>query len=198
MPSPLNFWYEFASPYSYLSAMRIEAVAAQHAVTVNWKPFLLGPIFREMGYQDSPFNAQPIKRDYMWRDMERCCRAQGLPFQRPDPFPGNGVKAARVAILGANQDWGPAFTKGVFEAYFGRGEDMSRDDVLKSILNTIAPDDVDQIWHQAFEDANKARLRAQTERAGTLKIFGAPMFMRDDEMFWGNDRLDSALNFKSP
>lgn len=103
----IDFWYEFASPYSYLAAMRIEAEAAQHNVLVNWKPFLLGPIFRQLGYQDSPFNAQPIKRDYMWRDMERCCTAQGLAFQRPDPFPGNGIKAARIAMLGADQSWAP-------------------------------------------------------------------------------------------
>ncbi|MBL4615889.1 MAG: 2-hydroxychromene-2-carboxylate isomerase [Magnetovibrio sp.] len=194
----IDFWYEFASPYSYLSAMRIEAEAARHQIVVNWKPFLLGPIFRQLGYQDSPFNAQPAKLQYMWRDMKRCCDAQGLAFKRPDPFPGNAVKAARIAILGADQNWGASFTKGVFEAYFGRGDDMACEDVLRTILTAVAADNIDDIWGLAFSDGNKARLRLQTEHASTLNIFGAPTFLRDQELFWGNDRLENALAFSPP
>ena len=90
----LSFWYEFASPYAYLSAHRIADVAEAHGVTLRWRPFLLGPIFQAQGWPDSPFNIYPAKGRYMWRDMERLSERRGLRFKRPDPFPQNGLKAA--------------------------------------------------------------------------------------------------------
>ena len=96
----LEFWYEFASTYSYLSAMRIEEMAAAAEVEVRWRPFLLGPIFSAQGWSSSPFNLFPAKGRYMWRDMEREGSRFGLPVKRPDPFPQNSLVAARVALLG--------------------------------------------------------------------------------------------------
>jgi hypothetical protein len=95
----MNFWFEFASTYSYPAAMRIEALAAERGVDVRWRAFLLGPIFRAQGWNDSPFNLYPAKGRYMWRDLERICSAQGIPFNRPSVFPRNGLLAARVACL---------------------------------------------------------------------------------------------------
>ena len=86
------------STYSYPAAMRIEAIAAARGVNVAWRPFLLGPIFAEAGWRDSPFNIYPIKGRYMWRDMERICARLNLPLVRPDPFPQNSLAAARVAL----------------------------------------------------------------------------------------------------
>ena len=94
----IDFWYELASSYSYPAAMRVEALAAEQVVTVNWRPFLLGPIFAEAGWRDSPFNIYPTKGRYMWRDMERICGALGLQWRRPDPFPQNSLLAARIAL----------------------------------------------------------------------------------------------------
>jgi 2-hydroxychromene-2-carboxylate isomerase len=93
----VDFWYEFASTYSYPAAMRIGTLAAERGVTVAWRPFLLGPLFAEQGWRDSPFNIYPAKGRYMWRDMERICGALGLPLRRPDPFPQNSLLAARRA-----------------------------------------------------------------------------------------------------
>jgi DSBA-like thioredoxin domain len=97
----LTFWYEFASTYSYLSAMRIEAAAAAADVEVVWQPFLLGPIFQAQGWTTSPFNIYPAKGHYMVRDVGRMAAARGLKFHMPDPFPANALKAVRLAIIGA-------------------------------------------------------------------------------------------------
>jgi 2-hydroxychromene-2-carboxylate isomerase len=94
--SALEFWFEFGSTYSYLSAVRIEDA---EGVQVSWRPFLLGPIFEEQGWNDSPFNVYPAKGRYMWRDMERLCTKYGIPFARPSRFPRDGLLAARVACL---------------------------------------------------------------------------------------------------
>ena len=94
----LEFWYEFASTYSYLAAMRIEEMAAIADVEIRWRPFLLGPIFASQGWNTSPFNVYPAKGRHMWRDMEREAARLGLPMRRPDPFPQNTLVAARVAV----------------------------------------------------------------------------------------------------
>ena len=93
----VDFWFEFGSTYSYPAAMRIDALAAESRVKISWRAFLLGPIFHEQGWDDSPFNLYPAKGRYMWRDLERICESQGLPLRRPSEFPRNGLLAARVA-----------------------------------------------------------------------------------------------------
>src|SRR4051812_14984829 len=101
MPSPvLDFWFEFASTYSYPAAMRIGALAEAAGVTVRWRPFLLGPIFKEQGWDTSPFNLYPAKGRYMWRDLERVCDAIHLPFRKPESFPQWSLLPARVALVG--------------------------------------------------------------------------------------------------
>src|SRR5262252_1929707 len=109
----LEVWFEFASTYSYPAVERVEALAAARGVAVSWRPFLLGPIFRAQGWNDSPFNVYPVKGRYMWRDLERLCAAYGLPWRHPSQFPRNGLLAARVATLGAPEPWGPAFVRAV-------------------------------------------------------------------------------------
>lgn len=126
MKPAVVFWYEFASSYSYLSAMRIAEVAARGAVDVTWKPFLLGPIFKSQGWETSPFNLYPAKGRYMIRDIERIATARGLAFRMPATFPGNGLKAARLAIAAKPLGATGAFSREVFAAAFGRGLDLSR------------------------------------------------------------------------
>src|SRR5262249_28725079 len=99
MPAPtLDFWFEFASTYSYPAAMRIAQLAQARGVTLRWRPFVLGPIFKAQGWTTSPFNIYAEKGRYMWRDLERICAALALPFTRPEPFPQNTLLAARVAL----------------------------------------------------------------------------------------------------
>lgn len=192
----LDFWFEFASTYSYLSAMRIEDLAGQKGVTVNWKPFLLGPIFFAQGWDTSPFNIYPAKGRYMWRDMERRAARNGVPFKRPEPdrFPANGLLAARLARIAIDEGAGPSFIRAVYAAQFARGADISSKEVLAGLLGDVGLDP-DAVFASALAPENKARLRGQTETAIEHGIFGAPSFVAGDELFWGDDRLEEALDW---
>src|SRR4029450_3626788 len=130
----LELWYEFASTYSYLSVMRIEKVAAAATLRVAWRPFLLGPIFRAQGWNDSPFNIYPVKGRYMWRDMERGCAALGLPFRRPSRFPRGSLLASRIACAGAKEPWGADFVRAVYTANFAEDRDITDEQVIADIL----------------------------------------------------------------
>ncbi|MFG1360711.1 2-hydroxychromene-2-carboxylate isomerase [Xanthobacter pseudotagetidis] len=190
----LDFFYEFASPYSYLAAMRIAAVAEGAGVAVRWRPFLLGPIFQAQGYVDSPFNTLPLKRAHMWRDMERLTRIAHLPpLTRPEPFPAHALLAARVAAW-LDDASRPAFSRAVFFAEFAQGRDISDRETVRQVLAGLGHF-CDDIIADAEAPANKERLRAETEAAKSLGVFGAPSFVTaDGELFWGNDRLEMALD----
>ena len=192
--SPIEFWFEFASTYSYPAALRIEHLAAEAGVTVAWKPFLLGPVFQRQGWNDSPFNLYPVKGSYMWRDLERICRLEGLTFRRPSRFPRNGLLAARVACLGAGEPWCPEFVRGIYRANFAEDREISEPGVVGAVLESvrIAPDEV---LAKAQTNENKQRLREQTDRAIEMGLFGAPSFVVDGELFWGNDRLEQAIEW---
>ena len=193
----LEFWYELASTYSYLSAMRIEALAEAAGVDVRWRPFLLGPIFSAQGWNNSPFNLYPAKGRYMWRDMEREAAWLGLPFRRPNPFPQNSLVAARVAVFGIDHPWGPTFAKAVYRAEFGEGRSIAEPAAVTAILAELGLD-AGAILKAAAAEPNKTRLKALTEEARSRGVFGAPTFFAEGgEMFWGNDRLKQALAWAS-
>jgi 2-hydroxychromene-2-carboxylate isomerase len=189
----LEFWYDFASTYSYVAAMRIETAAAPAGLDIRWRPFLLGPIFAAHGWSTSPFNVYPAKGRYMWRDIERSCARLALPFRRPDPFPQNSLLAARVALLASDHPWAPTFTKAVYRHEFGQGQSISDAGAIHAILVELGLD-AEAILKPATAEPNKTRLKAQTEEARARGVFGAPTFFTEDgEMFWGNDRLEEAL-----
>ena len=190
----MQFWFEFASTYSYPAAMRIERAAAERDVYLEWRPFLLGPIFASQGWGDSPFNLYPAKGRYMWRDLERLCARLGLPLRRPSRFPRSGLLAARVALAGAAEPWLPDFVRAVYHANFAEDREIAERGVIAELL-----DDLDvpaaALLARADSEFIKAGLRAQTEQAQRLGIFGAPSFVVGDELFWGGDRLDHALDW---
>jgi 2-hydroxychromene-2-carboxylate isomerase len=188
----LEFWYEFASTYSYLSAMRIETVAEQAGIGIVWKPFVLGPIFHAQGWNTSPFNIYPAKGRYMVREMERLTSGRGLPFKMPQPFPQNSLNAARLALIGHDEGWGPAFTRAVYTAQFAEGANISDKAVLGSILAGLDVDPAPRLARIEQPDT-KQRLRQQTEEAEELGIFGAPSFLAQEELYWGDDRLEQAI-----
>ncbi len=189
----LDFWLAYASTYSYPAAERIGALAGAAGVTVRWRPFLLGPIFQAQGWSTSPFNIYPGKGRYMWRDLERICQGLGLPLRRLEQFPQNSLLAARVALIGFADGWGEDFSRAVYRAEFGEGQNISDQDVVSGILGELELDAL-RVLEQAQTAQNKARLRSETEEAQRLGIFGAPSFVTaDGELFWGNDRLEAAL-----
>lgn len=188
----IEFWFEFASTYSYPAALRIGAAASDAGVAVRWKAFLLGPIFKELGWNDSPFNLQPAKGRYMWRDLERICSGLGLAWRRPTQFPRSGLNAARVAALFPDEEWLPDFVARVYRANFAEDRDIADVDTVRACLGEVGVD-ADATLHRALGDAGKSALRRQTEEAVARGIFGAPSFVAGDELFWGNDRLEAAL-----
>jgi 2-hydroxychromene-2-carboxylate isomerase len=193
--SGLEFWYEFGSTYSYPAAMRIETLAKEAGVEVRWRPFLLGPIFQTQGWNDSPFNIFAAKGRYMWRDLERVCEAEGLALKLPPvKFPQNGLKAARLALAGEKEGWTPAFTRAVFAANYAGQEDIGEDATLRTILAALGID-AEAAFEAANTPENKDALRRQTEEAASRGLFGAPSFTIGDELFWGNDRLEAALEW---
>jgi 2-hydroxychromene-2-carboxylate isomerase len=194
MRPSLEFWFDFASTYSYPAAMRIEERSRDEDVEVLWRPFLLGPIFAEQqGIQDSPFNVHPARGRYMWRDLERLCAKYGLAWKRPSVFPRNSVLAARLGLLAATEPWGPGFIRSVFEANFARDLDIASEDVLRGLLAEAGqPPDV---LARALAPEHKGRLRDQTARAAASGIFGAPNFVIGSELFFGQDRLEDAIEW---
>jgi len=192
----IEFWFEFGSNYSYLSVMRIEDEARQHAVRIVWKPFLLGPIFRDLGMENSPFVLQKEKGAYVWQDMERQCRKYGLRWTKPTTFPRLGVLPLRVALLGVDEPWIGPFCSRVMELNFVHDQEMNQPEQIRPILADLGLPATD-LLNEAQSEPTKTRLRLQTGLARAKGIFGAPTFFVGSEMFWGNDRLDDALLFAS-
>jgi 2-hydroxychromene-2-carboxylate isomerase len=189
-----EFWYEFASTYSYPAALRVARLAEERGVRLLWRPFLLGPIFMAQGWRDSPFNIYPAKGRYMWRDLERTCAAIGLSLKRPDPFPQPSLLAARIA-LALQGDERSDFSRRVFLAEFGQGLPIGDRATLGALLTACGADPA-TAFEQAESDANKALLKAETARASEIGIFGAPALVAaDGEVFWGNDRLEQGLDW---
>ncbi|MDP9603020.1 UNVERIFIED_ORG: 2-hydroxychromene-2-carboxylate isomerase [Variovorax paradoxus] len=194
MSAALEFWFDFGSNYSYLSTMRIEAEAAAHGIGIRWRPFLLGPIFRSFGWESSPFVLQKEKGDYTWKDMARQCRKYGLPWQRPTNFPRPAVLPLRIALVGATQPWMGEFCRRTMSMNFAEDRDIDSPQAMHELLTSLGLP-AHRVIEEALSDANKLRLRRQTETAVEKGIFGAPTFFVGDEMFWGNDRLDEAIAF---
>ncbi len=197
MPGKLEFWFEYASTYSYLAAERIEALARERGVTILWKPFLLGPIFQQQGWTTSPFNIYPAKGKNMWRDMERLTQKFDLPFDcSTESLPRNSLLAARVGVLGAGEPWVPEYTRQVYRASFGRDQDIARPEVISEILTGLSLD-APTVLEIAQSAENKDALKRQTGQAMEKGIFGAPSFTVGDELFWGHDRMIDALDWAS-
>ena len=191
----LQFWFEFASTYSYPAVMRVDKAAAARGVEIEWRPFLLGPLFHaQQGMKDSPFNVVPIKGSYMWRDVERICEKHNLPFRRPHRFPQNGLMAARIT-LSLGQAERPNFVKAVYQANFVHDRDISDLQILHAAARRAGLDPLEVLGAMKSEPV-KEELRLETEKAADLGIFGSPSFVTEDgELFWGNDRLEDALDW---
>ena len=191
----LDFWFEFASTYSYPAAMRISPLAEAAGVAVRWRPFMLGPIFKEQGWTTSPFNLFPAKGRNMWRDLERTCGTLGLPFVRPTTFPQNTLLAARVALVGLAEPWGEDYCRAIYRAEFAEGRTVEDTETIAGVLARLGLD-AGAVLDRAQSNENRSQLRAHTEEAQRLGIFGSPSFVTaGGELFWGHDRLEAALNW---
>lgn len=193
----LEFWYDFASTYSYLTAMRIKDLADVAGVEIAYRPFLLGPIFKAQGFNTSPFVLNPAKGRYMARDIARIATARGRSFHMPEPFPAHSLAAARIGMVAEEEGWIAAFTRTVFSAEFADRVDIAAPETLARIVAGLGHDPK-RVTDRTASDEVKSALRARTEAAAGKGIFGAPTFITEDgEMFWGDDRLEAALAWAS-
>jgi 2-hydroxychromene-2-carboxylate isomerase len=188
----LEFWFDFASTYSYIAAMRIEDLCRNAGVSLSWTPFLLGPIFGMQGWNDSPFNLNPRRGGYMWRDLERLTTKFGLPWVRPTRFPRASTLAARVAAAAAGEPWLGDYIRAIFVANFGQDRDIGERAVVEDVLRKLSlPADI--VVERALAPDQRGRLRSNTERAIEVGIFGAPDCLVDGELFWGEESLEDAI-----
>ena len=192
MAKPLEFWFEFASTYSYPAALQIETACAEAGVALVWRSFLLGPVFAAQGLTGSPFQVYPEKGAYMWRDMERLCQAQALDFVKPSSFPRGSLLAARIASAHAKAPWIGDFVRAVYTANFAEDRDIGSDEVIHEILASLSST-AESVVAAATTPEAKTALRLSTEEAQSKGVFGAPSYTVGDELFWGQDRLTAAV-----
>ncbi|HET9035972.1 MAG TPA: 2-hydroxychromene-2-carboxylate isomerase [Myxococcaceae bacterium] len=188
----MELWFDLASNYSYLTLMRIDALAEEAGVKVRWEPFLLGPIFESFGWNSSPFVLQKEKGTYVWKDMERQAAKYGVPWRKPARFPQNTVLPVRVALLGRGEPWMHPFCRAMARANFAEDREISTLETVREVLESLSLSAA-AILARVQSPEEKPKLRAQVERGRALGIFGAPTFFVDGEMYWGNDRLEDAL-----
>jgi 2-hydroxychromene-2-carboxylate isomerase len=194
MEPTLEFWFEFASTYSYIAAMRIEPLCRDAGVALVWKPFLLGPIFALQGWETSHFNLNERRGAYMWRDLERLTAKFGLPWRKPSEFPRNTTVPARVACAIADEPWCGDFVRRVYVANFGEDQAIDRPDVIAEILTELGQPAAD-ILARAESPQFRPRLRENTQRATDLGIFGSPNCIVNGELFWGEEALEDAIDW---
>jgi 2-hydroxychromene-2-carboxylate isomerase len=184
---PIDFYFDFSSPYSYITSEWIEALAARHGRTVRWHAVLLGVTFQAAELK--PPVAHPIKREYVLRDFARSARFEGLPYTQPEVFPIPTQNAARVFWwLNENDpERAVAWARACLRAYFARGVNLSDPQALKALAGEfgIEPEHAEAVWN---EPAWKERLKRANEAAVAVGMFGAPYVLIDGEPFWGNDR----------
>lgn len=188
MPAPIEFWFDFSSPYGYVASELIDGVAARHGRGVNWHPILLGPIFKAVG--TAPLTTLPIKGDYSRHDFARMARYHKVPFRLPDKFPVGTQVATRAFYLIADADPARArdFARRVYRAYFAEGRDVADPAVVMEIV-TAAGADAAALAEPLKGEAIKERARAEVDAAMKAGVFGSPYFIVDGEPFWGVDRI---------
>jgi len=190
MAAPIDFYFDFSSPYGYLAAQKIEALAAKHGRAVDWHPVLLGVVFRQTG--TAPLTDVPLKGDYSRRDFERSARFHGLPkFTLPSRFPIPSQAPARIVLWQKAQDPAAAteLVKAYFHAFFVDDIDISAPDNAVAVA-AKAGVDADAARAAIDDPAVKEALKREVDGAIARGVFGSPFVFVDGEPFWGLDRFD--------
>jgi len=188
MANPIEFFFDFSSPYGYFASTQIEALAAKHGRDVQWRPFLMGAALKLMNL---PPNVEiPLKGDYARHDFDRTARWFGVPFRTPSPFPVATVAACRAFYWMDVQDPKRAreLAMALYKSYFVEGINISDAENVMKVGASIGID-ADALRAGMGEPSIKERLKAVTDEAVRRNIFGSPFFVVDGEPFWGTDRL---------
>lgn len=187
MNKTIEFFWEPGSPYTYLAATQIEALAKDCGASVVWKPFLLGKVF-EARKTTLPASI-PQKASYMFKDLARWAQVYRVPVTMPKVFPVHSLAASRCAIAASKLGYEAKAALAILSAYWGEGHDISQPDVLSAAFTKVGLDAA-AILAKSQEQDVKDQLKTNTEEALNRGVFGAPSFFVGDAMFWGNDRLD--------
>lgn len=188
----IEFWVEYASTYSYLSVARIGKMAADQGVKIDWQPFWLYPVREQQGLP-MPFPEGSARFNYMWLDLQRRASQLGVPYRRPAVYPFNSLPVARLAMVAAREGWCRQFTETTFRLHWTEGIPMNGPGNLAAALAGAGQDPA-RVQAMAESPDIKDALKQQTARALERGIFGAPSFVVDGELFWGDDRLEAALD----
>ena len=188
MAEPIDFYFDFSSPYGYLGSLSIDAVAAKHGREVAWRPYMMGVAFPITGQK--PLTQQPLRGDYALRDFARSARLVGAPFVMPGTFPIMALAASRAFYWLVDSDAAIAreLAKALYRAYFSEGRDISPPAVVVEIAEKLGVDG-GALGEALRDPAIKERLKTVTQGAIDRGIFGSPWFVVDGEPFWGADRL---------
>ncbi|MEO8133611.1 MAG: 2-hydroxychromene-2-carboxylate isomerase [Betaproteobacteria bacterium] len=188
MAAPIDFYFDFSSPYGYMAAEQIDALATRHGRTVNWHPVLLGAIFKQTGM--APLTEVPIKGDYAKRDFDRSARFMKIPFAMPQVFPIPSQAPARIMlwIASRNAEAAKAYAKVAYRAYFVEGFNIS-DPATAAALADGLGHDREAALAAVDDPLFKTALKAEVEQAIARGVFGSPYVIVDNEPFWGVDRL---------
>ena len=190
MAAPVEFYFDFSSPYGYLASTRIDEMVAKHGRKVEWRPFMLGAVFKLAG--TAPLTSVPLKGDYSVRDFKRCARMHGVPFVMPPKFPVGTIVAARAYywLVARAPEKARPFARAGLSAYFVHGRDISEREVVGEIAAAQGIDR-DELLAGAEAAETKERVKAVTDEAINGRgVFGSPFVFVDGEPFWGSDRLD--------
>jgi len=182
----VEFFYDYASTYSYLAHREIERIASEAGAELVFRPMVLGFVFRATG--NTMPAAVPAKATYMVHDVARWARRYGLPFRMPRVFPVNTIRALRGAIVTLQDGGFPAYHHAVMEAYWSKDRDIGDGDVLVAIAREAGLD-AERLMARTEDAAVKDQLKANADEAISRGVFGAPTFFVGDAMYWGNDRL---------
>jgi 2-hydroxychromene-2-carboxylate isomerase len=190
LAAPIDFYFDFSSPYGYLASTRIDALAAKHGRDVVWHPILLGVMFKQTG--SAPLTQIPLKGEYARRDFVRTARHLGVErFRLPDRFPIPSQAPARSVLWVRARDPGAskALAKALYAAYFAEGVDISDPEAVVRIAASLGHDPA-AVRTAIHDPAIKQALVIENEQAMARGVFGSPFVFVDDEPFWGSDRLE--------
>lgn len=189
----MDFFFSYSSTYSYLSVMRADALAAKADVALRWRPFRLRTLTQEQN--NRPFIGKPVKLKYMWRDVERRAKQHGIPFNGIPPYPVDAEALAhRVGVVAATEGWCPEYSKAAYRGWFVDHKDPGDAAQLHAVLAGLGKDP-DSVISRANSPQVEGQLVRETDAARSLGIFGSPTFVVGEEIFWGDDRLETAIEW---
>jgi 2-hydroxychromene-2-carboxylate isomerase len=189
----LSFWFSIGSTYTYLTALRIAALAQAEGVDIVWRPFSVRTLMAEQN--NIPFRDKPIKTAYMWRDIERRAVNYALPVQVPAPYPlSEWDLVNRIAILAAAEGWCEPYVVETYRRWFQLGQEPGVEPQLGATLTAIGQNPA-RVHAAALSPANIAAYDTATNEARDLNLFGSPSFLVEGEIFWGDDRLEDAMRW---